>query len=130
MEGLLRSTSRWRLFEDRSTGRLRTYRIKSDFVAPYGKWVYYNGSTYEHTGPLRDFTVSKTKKVAGFVSNCNANNNRLQYALQIQNYVQFDFLTYTCGTYSYSTSSEQTCFEMMAKSYKLYLAFENFNSVE
>lgn len=92
-------------------------------------WVYYNKSTSEHTGQLRDFTVNKTKNVAWFVSNYNGNNNRLQYALELQNYIQVDMYG-SSGTYTCSRSSEQSCFEILAESYKFYLALNNSNSVQ
>lgn len=36
----------------------------------------------------RNFALNKTKKVAWFVSNCGARNGRLQYAHELQKYIQ------------------------------------------
>lgn len=72
-----------------------TYRRDSDVVAPYEKWVYHDRSVTEYPGPLRDFTANKTDKVAWFVSNCGARNGRLQYAQELQKYIQVCLLMYT-----------------------------------
>jgi hypothetical protein len=60
-----------------------TYRRDSDIVAPYEKWVYWDPRVTQHPGPPRDFAANKTDKVAWFVS-----NGRLQYAQQLQKYIQ------------------------------------------
>lgn len=68
-----------------------TYRRDSDIMAPYEKWVYHDTAVTEYPGPLRDFTGNKTDKVAWFVSNCGARNGRLQYAQELQKYIQVWF---------------------------------------
>jgi len=65
------------------------YPLRSDstIVAPYERWQYYNenikGKTQE-----RDYAANKTKAVAWFVSNCGARNGRLNYAKELQKYIQ------------------------------------------
>lgn len=36
----------------------------------------------------QNYAANKTKKVAWFASNCDAKNNRLSYALELQKYIQ------------------------------------------
>lgn len=56
-----------------------TYRMDSDIVTPYGKWLYYDDAvkTLEEN-KLTNFAANKTLKVAWFVSNCEAANHRLE----------------------------------------------------
>lgn len=87
-----------------------TYRTDSDIVTPYSKFVPYE----EHLGDyrlLKEFSKtrkhqeeffettsehqknlirSKTGMVAWFASNCNAANNRLEYAHELSRFTQVD----------------------------------------
>ena len=56
-----------------------TYRHDSDLVAPYERWVYHDPLIKQIDQPV-NYAANKTKKVAWFVSNCGARNNRMQYA--------------------------------------------------
>lgn len=67
-----------------------TYRKESDIVAPYEKWVYYDPRV-KQIEQERNYALNKTKKVAWFVSNCNARNNRLQYAHELQKYIDVSY---------------------------------------
>lgn len=40
----------------------------------------------------RNYALNKTKKVAWFVSNCGARNGRLNYAHELQKYIQVCFI--------------------------------------
>ena len=62
-------------------------RKDSDIVKPYGKWVYYDAQIKQIPHD-RNYALNKTKKVAWFVSNCEANNSRMEYAYELQNYIQ------------------------------------------
>lgn len=64
-----------------------TYRRDSDVVAPYEKWEYYDPKV-KQLEQDRNYAFNKTKKVAWFVSNCNARNNRLQYANELAKYIE------------------------------------------
>lgn len=100
----------------------------------------------------RNFAQNKTRKVAWFVSNCSARNGRLQYAHELQKYIQVNiyganvFIINTfhsnieffnkfpqvdiygaCGNYKCSRSTADKCFEILDRDYKFYLAFENSN---
>lgn len=102
-----------------------TYRSDSELVAPYEKWVYFDENvrrkpvTFNHA-------ANKTKKVAWFVSNCGAKNNRLEYAHELQKHIQVDIYG-SCGTKHCPRHSGDHCLEILSKQYKFYLAFENSN---
>lgn len=103
-----------------------TYRRDSDIVAPYERWEYHDWAVTEWQGPPRDFTLNKTHKVAWFVSNCAARNNRLQYAHELAKHIQVDIYG-ACGRLNCPRSAAEKCFEMLDTKYKFYLAFENSN---
>lgn len=102
-----------------------TYRHDSDIVAPYEKWVYYDGGVRQRPQEV-SYAANKTKQVAWFVSNCGARNNRLQYAKELAKYIGVDIFG-ACGTKRCPRSNSARCFEMLNKDYKFYLAFENSN---
>lgn len=103
-----------------------TYRRDSDIVAPYEKFVKYNAQPLKyHTIPHRNYAEGKTKKVAWFVSNCHATNQRLEYAKQLSKYIQVDIYG-KCGDKK-CPRGKDSCSEMLNKDYKFYLAFENSN---
>ena len=56
------------------------------------QWRAYENEEYRDTRTKRIRNLSKrkkkTKKVAWFVSNCNAKNNRLNYAKRLARYIQ------------------------------------------
>jgi glycoprotein 3-alpha-L-fucosyltransferase len=60
-------------------------------VAPYERWQYYNDNVKFKEQP-KDYAVNKTKAVAWFVSNCGARNGRLDYAKELQKYIQVSVL--------------------------------------
>lgn len=62
-----------------------TYRHDSDLVAPYEQWVYHD-PLIKQMDQAVTYSANKTKKVAWFVSNCGARNNRMQYAKVIKRY--------------------------------------------
>ena len=104
-----------------------TYRSDSELVAPYEKWVYYDDSIQRRPVTF-NYAANKTKKVAWFVSNCNAANNRLQYAQALQEHIQVDIYG-ACGPHKCPRHTND-CAEMLSRDYKFYLAFENSNCKE
>uniref|UniRef100_A0A182T609 Fucosyltransferase n=1 Tax=Anopheles maculatus TaxID=74869 RepID=A0A182T609_9DIPT len=102
-----------------------TYRKDSDIVAPYEKWEYFD-PRIRQVEQDRNYALNKTRKVAWFVSNCGARNGRLQYAHELQKYIQVDIYG-ACGTFKCSRSTAERCFEILDRDYKFYLAFENSN---
>ncbi len=102
-----------------------TYRKDSTIVAPYERWQYYNDNLRQ-VKQLRDYSANKTKAVAWFVSNCGARNGRLNYAKELANYIQVDIYG-ACGTKRCPRAQSASCFDMLNRDYKFYLAFENSN---
>lgn len=64
-----------------------TYRMDSTVVDPFKKWELYDRRTKQNEVPT-NFAANKSKKVAWFVSNCQAHNNRLEYARELQKSIQ------------------------------------------
>uniref|UniRef100_A0A8D8SEM5 Fucosyltransferase n=1 Tax=Cacopsylla melanoneura TaxID=428564 RepID=A0A8D8SEM5_9HEMI len=76
---------------------------------------------------MKNYAANKTHKVAWFVSNCGAKNNRLQYAHELSKYIEVDIYG-SCGTKKCPRISK--CFRLLDTKYKFYLAFENSNCVD
>lgn len=106
-----------------------TYRYDSDIVTPYERWAYYNSLVTQVQQLDRNYAEHKTKQVAWFVSNCNTNNKRLQYAKELAKYIPVDIYG-KCGTLKCPRSRSDECFQMLNDDYKFYLAFENSNCVD
>lgn len=68
-----------------------TYRRDSDVVAPYERWELFDPRVNQLELD-RNYAMNKTKKVAWFVSNCNARNKRLQYANELGKHIQVSSL--------------------------------------
>lgn len=98
---------------------LSLYRRDSDIVAPYENWQYFDPKiTYIEQD--KNYALNKTKKVAWFVSNCSARNNRLQFAQELGKHIQVDIYG-ACGNYKCSRSNSDKCFEILDRDYKFYL---------
>ena len=104
-----------------------TYRSDSTIVSPYQRWYYYD-KRVAYINQNINYAQNKTRKVVWFVSHCETNNKRLQYAQELQKHIQVDIYG-NCGTRSCPRSSRK-CFDMLNKYYKFYLAFENSNCRE
>lgn len=103
-----------------------TYRPDSSIVAPYEKFQFFaKVSELPKTAP-RNFAAGKRKLVAWFVSNCGTMNRRMEYVQELQKYIEVDVFG-ACGKLTCSRDEEQSCFDMLKKDYKFYLAFENSN---
>lgn len=102
-----------------------TYRHDSELVAPYEKWVYYNVSVRSRDQSV-NYARRKTRMVAWFVSNCAANNNRLEYAKELAKYISVDIYG-ACGTKICPRMFGKSCFNKLDRDYRFYLAFENSN---
>ena len=96
-------------------------------MTPYEKWVYFDDAVRRK--PTTFNAANKTKKVAWFVSNCGAKNNRLEYAHLLEKHIQVDIYG-SCGTKSCPRHSGDHCLDVLSKEYKFYLAFENSNCRE
>ena len=75
-----------------------------------------------------NYAAGKTKIVAWFVSNCEARNNRAEYAKELGQHIQVDIYG-KCGNLSCgNVNNREICYNGMLKNdYKFYLAFENAN---
>lgn len=102
-----------------------SYRLDSDIVTPYEKWVYYNDSIRQMSlNEMKNYAKSKTHQVAWFVSNCHTVNDRRKYAVELAKYINVDIYG-RCGNLKCPKSD--VCFQMLNTKYKFYLAFENSN---
>uniref|UniRef100_T1JFI9 Fucosyltransferase n=1 Tax=Strigamia maritima TaxID=126957 RepID=T1JFI9_STRMM len=100
-----------------------TCRHDSDIVTPYGKFVPYNPNV--KFLPLKlNYALNKTRKVAWFVSNCWAHNERLAYAQELARFIPVDIYG-MCGHKECQRNEMAKCMKMLDKDYKFYLAFEN-----
>ena len=107
-----------------------TYRRDSTIVAPYGKWSPASQNfPNDETIDLEPIARNKTKKVAWFVSNCKARNNRLEYAMELAKYIEVDIFG-SCGDKKCPRNSGEECLKMLREEYKFYLAFENSNCAD
>ena len=75
-----------------------TYRRDSTLVAPYGKWLSHARAGLEEMEGLEDadYAGGREGRVAWLVSNCNANNPRLEYARALSTYFPVDIMG-KCG---------------------------------
>ena len=101
-----------------------TYRRDSTIVAQYAKWNYFDSAVTSAPQTI-NYAENKTKLVAWFVSNCNAKNNRLEFAKELNNYIDVDIYG-ACGNKKCSRHTDD-CKTMLSSDYKFYLSFENSN---
>lgn len=103
-----------------------TYRSDSVIVTPYAKFTpYKNYTDLPHQAP-RNYAAGKTKVAAIFVSNCYAQNGRLEYLEELKKYVRIDVYG-KCGNLRCDRNKTEACHDMLKRDYKFYLAFENSN---
>ncbi len=62
-----------------------------------------------------------------FISNCNVLNGRMEYIEKLKGHNITVDVYGRCGTLSCPMSKQNSCFEMLKKTYKFYLAFESDN---
>uniref|UniRef100_A0A5S6Q107 Fucosyltransferase n=1 Tax=Trichuris muris TaxID=70415 RepID=A0A5S6Q107_TRIMR len=100
-----------------------TYRLDSDIAIPYG---LYRPKRRETTSQFNSSGFAgKSSLVAWFSSNCFTMNQREAYVRELAKYVEVDVYG-GCGRHRCRRGSS-ACWEMLAKKYKFYLAFENSN---
>ncbi|XP_055356104.1 glycoprotein 3-alpha-L-fucosyltransferase A-like [Paramacrobiotus metropolitanus] len=108
-----------------------TYRHDSELVTPYEKFVLYDrnikskNQTENIAAKKRGFK-HQPGRIAWFVSNCEAPNNRLAYAKELAKYYPVDIFG-RCGPHKCDLSRQEKCLSILQKDYKYYLAFENSN---
>ena len=98
-----------------------TYRVDSDFWAPYGTYEEIPFVNLSH----QDFSAGKDKLVAWIVSNCEPPLRKL-FVRELQKYITVDVFGSCSGTFEKSVSCprDKTC-KGIIKQYKFYLSFEN-----
>ncbi|OQV18112.1 Glycoprotein 3-alpha-L-fucosyltransferase A [Hypsibius exemplaris] len=104
-----------------------TYRKTVNWLAPYEKFVLHDPQVRENTEAPLDVAALKTGtgKVAWFVSNCGAANQRMNYAKELQKYIPVDIFG-SCGDKKCGRNEQPNCRDMLRRDYKFYLAFEKF----
>ena len=92
----------------------------SDIFNSYG---YYDRRTAPAVDVKR-INVSRPKLVAWFVSNCQTPSRREHYVRELQKHIDVDVYG-RCGQLSCNKSKRNSCHDMLDKTYKFYLSFEN-----
>jgi hypothetical protein len=103
-----------------------SYRSDSDIYVPYGKIIE---REVDDVWPQRVSFEGKSKMVGWMVSNCKAPSGRLEYAHELQKYVDVEIYG-KCGPFDCPREKGDWCFDMLAETYKFYLSFENTVSYE
>ena len=121
------TTSVPRLFENISSvfNWTMTYRKDSDIYAPYSNDPFEKipvVSEEKDVVALRRLLRNKKKKVAWFVTNCETESKRYLYVYHLKKHIDVDIYG-GCGTLK--CKDPVTCYEMIKRDYKFYLAFEN-----
>ena len=78
-----------------------TFRRDSTLVTPYGKWISHaqdglEEMEKEEAEEGEDYVGEREDRVAWLVSNCNANNARLEYARALSTFFPVDIMG-QCG---------------------------------
>lgn len=108
-----------------------TMSYKRDSDIPY---LY--GSVEPRSRPIKklsvhDATKGKTKLVAWFVSHCFTQSRREAYVQQLAQLIDVDIYgdcsnnSLKCAQNSTTHLSDDSCYDMLERDYKFYLAFEN-----
>ncbi len=102
-----------------------TYRYDSDIIhrSDYGFILKQEQKIKQRTTnslSVKTLIKGKSKLVAWFVSNCFTPSRREEYVQRLSQYIPVDIF----GSCSMNNCSTE-CYEMLRKSYKFYLAFEN-----
>ena len=100
-----------------------TYRVDSDFWAPYGTYEEIPSVNLSH----QDFSAGKDKLVSWIVSNCKPPLRKL-FVHELQKYIAVNVFGTCSGEFEKSARScprnNDTC-KSIIKQYKFYLSFEN-----
>jgi len=101
-----------------------SYRRDSTIAISYGKYAHTrNASSSEQD---IDYSIGKTKQVAWLVSNCYAQNSRLEYAHELAKYIDVDIYG-ACGSLKCNRTGADSCHNRLVRDYHFFLAFENSN---
>ena len=100
-----------------------TYRSDSVIPTPYAKFVAFTNTSKLPFKTVRNFADRKTRLAAVLISNCYAKNERIGYIRHLQKFARVDIYG-KCGD---QICNDESCFDMLKRDYKFYLAFENSN---
>jgi len=102
----------------------QSYRYDSDIYMYYGTYC-----KREKPIPINygEILKHKSKLVAWFVSNCNDKSRRIDYVKVLLKYINVDIYGGCSHLFGQARScgSRESCYELLNKSYKFYLSFEN-----
>jgi len=102
-----------------------TYRRDSDVYAQNGEFMLRGHARRPFKFlPLKldDESLAKKKLIAGMISNCDPNSQRLQYISLMKNYTEVDIYG-RCGPLK--CDRKKNCYRLFGEQYKFFLAFEN-----
>ncbi|CAF0874778.1 unnamed protein product [Brachionus calyciflorus] len=106
-----------------------TYRIDAEFPRLTGSYQLFEWEENLDFDENKDFSKGKTHFAAGVVGNCGGSSARLEYINELQKYVNVTLLGKCKGgkkcTDYFPNSSDKDCKELVSKSHKFYLSFEN-----
>ncbi|XP_057375425.1 alpha-(1,3)-fucosyltransferase C-like [Daphnia carinata] len=114
-----------------------TYRTGSTFHLRYGEIIPLDSapSTMDQAMAMRKEMMrpgispakGKTKLAVWFVTNCNAESNREAYVSIMQKFTTIDIFSKAgnCGGKCPRVKNRDVCYNLIEKSYKFYLSFEN-----
>ena len=101
-----------------------SYRRDSTVAVSYSKYAHTMQD--KSSEQIVDYSAGKTKHVAWLVSNCNAKNNRLEYAHELAKFIDVDIYG-ACGSLTCNRTGPDSCHNLLVKNYRFFLAFENSN---
>ncbi len=105
-----------------------TYRLDSDIQIEYGFVKKRKKKQIPMTFEIhQEMWKHKTSLAAIMVSNCNVQSKRMKYVEELQKYMPIDVYG-KCGTKSCQQHwkvNDALCMQMINKTYKFYLSFEN-----
>ena len=108
-----------------------SYRLDSDIPYLYGEVTPHSTPPPFVNQPVKT-NKDKTKLVAWFVSHCSTQSRREAYVDQLSRYISVDIYgacsnqpSLQCGHNETTHLSDDSCYDMLERNYKFYLAFEN-----
>lgn len=102
-----------------------SYRLDSDFFAPYGTFIKVARTDSEKSAiekKVREMVLKKNKLVAFYATRCESPNRRQLYLKELQKHVQVDVFG-PCGNVT-CQRFDANCFDILYE-YNFYFAFEN-----
>ena len=107
-----------------------TYRRDSDiysgYASPISRVPFNSNSSYAQRFPkFEEYRKNRTKSVAWAVSHCSTGNHRKEYAQELAKHIDVDIYGHCSPTKLSCPRFQDNCWDMLARNYKFWLAFEN-----